>query len=108
MNTDAISSFHSPACFAILNEKKLPHPKCQDCHYNIVVTNIITVTDIESKESNLRISVVSDPSPIRVPRCHIVPLYKCTIFVNSHGGALVESIAFNRRIVDSTPALAAM
>ena len=25
-----------------------------------------------------------------------------------HGGALVESIAFNRRVVGSTPALAAM
>ena len=25
-----------------------------------------------------------------------------------HGGALVESMTFNRRVVDSTPALAAM
>ena len=30
------------------------------------------------------------------------------VTIVGHGGALVESIAFNRRVVGSTPALAAM
>ena len=32
----------------------------------------------------------------------------CTMHCNIHGGTLVESIAFNRRVVGSTPALATM
>jgi len=31
-----------------------------------------------------------------------------SLLTHGHGGALVESIAFNRRVVGSTPALAAM
>ena len=35
-------------------------------------------------------------------------LFKAESISVGHGGALVESIAFNRRVVGSTPALAAM
>ena len=37
-----------------------------------------------------------------------VYLYACVCVYVGHGGALVESIALNRRVVGSTPALAAM
>ena len=38
---------------------------------------------------------------------NVLSMMRKTIMVG-HGGALVESIAFNRRVVGSTPALAAM
>jgi len=39
---------------------------------------------------------------------HIQPVAKILYFPMQSGGALVESIAFNQRVVGSTPALAAM
>ena len=38
----------------------------------------------------------------------LVWTYSISFILVGHGGALVESIAFNRRVVGSTPALAAM
>ena len=38
----------------------------------------------------------------------MLEVIRLTIMLVGHGGALVESIAFNRRVVGSTPALAAM
>ena len=41
-----------------------------------------------------------------IPQC-LISIDVYYIYMG-HGGALVESIAFNRRVVGSTPALAAM
>ena len=44
---------------------------------------------------------------VRTFQCSLLQYGVCGLVVG-HGGALVESIAFNRRVVGSTPALAAM